>query len=742
MSGDRVSVGGRSFAIDRDRVGVPHVRAGAADDAWCGLGYAAAEDRLWQLEFDRRRAAGTWAAVVGRSGLAADRLARRLRLGDAARDDLAAMDPTTASSFAAYAEGVNAFVERHGLPEEHTAAGVDWTPWRPEHSVAAFKVRHVVMGVWQYKVARATLLARSGLAAFDAVDPRPRPGMRVTVPADGRLPDDGAREALLETARADVEAAAGHLGFLSEVEAGSNAWVVGPGRSATGAPILANDSHRALDVPNVYWQAHVSCDDFTVSGATFPGLPGFPHFGHNGRVGWAITNAAADAQDLYVEEFRAADGDGLELRTAGGWVPVEPREEVIEVRDGDPVVESCWRTSHGPVVHGDPRTGHALSLRWTATDEPCRQFGVLGDMLRADGVEPLLESQRSWVDPVNNLLVADVDGHIGYQLRGALPLRGSTAATQLPVPGWDPAHAWTGRVAPEAMPRTVDPPGQLIVSANNTVSADAEPVVSHALNDAYRAERIHELADGGGHRPADLVAWQGDTVSVAARRWADLLADRGPWSGDAERARAAVAAGRGDLRADGASAVLHACFRRELLAALLADRLGPDAARALLASPLPGVPVLLRRWFAELTWPERPGARLPAQDLDDELLGRCLAAAWAAAHEDGDPVWSEVHRTAARHPLHPVVGTRFDPPSAGIGGDNETVQAAAYEWLVGSPFAITNLSVYRQVLDLADLTASGWVVPGGVSGRPGHPHAHDQLGPWSRHELLPMHPDT
>jgi penicillin amidase len=718
--------------ITRDAHGIASVVAGSEDEAWFELGRACAEDRPWQLEHDRRRALGRLAEVLGAPALPADRLARRLRLGDAADRDVAAMDPRTLATFEQYAAGVNAYVAEHGTPAEFDHAGIGWTGWTPRDSVLAFKIRHVLMGVWQYKIARAVLRAKAGAGAAAKLDPRPLPGMRVTVPPLGRIPGDDPRAELLAQARADVEAAAEHLGFLAESEGGSNAWVLGPSRTASGKPLLANDSHRALEAPNTYWQARLSCPAFTVSGGTFPGIPGFPHFGHNGRVGWAITNAAGDAQDLYVEHFR-----GEQVRTPDGWEPAGVREERIQVRGGEDHVESCWLTPNGPVVHGDPRAGAALSLRWTATDGPCEQFGVLRRMLLAGSVRELLDAQDGWVDPLNNLVAADVDGHLGYLLRGQLPARESLAATQVPVPGWQREHRWRGRVPFAGMPRIEDPPEDLIVTANNTVTAAEQPFVSHALNDTYRVERIHELAAAAGPATAaDMRRWQGDTRSVAARRWAELLAERGPFTGAAEEARTLLVAGKGDLGPETVVGLVHACFRREVAQRVLDRELGAGTRAWLMKCGLPGMPVVLRRWFASLTWPL--DGVWPARALDDQLLAEALAAAWQRANEAGLRPWGEVHRTAARHPL----GAGFDPPPAGIGGDNETIQNGAYGWLPGSAFDITNLSVYRQVLDLADLDGSGWVVPGGASGRPGSAHYADQLDVWRRHDLVPMHPEV
>ena len=279
--------------------------------------------------------------------------------------------------------------------------------------MAAFLVRHVLMGQWQHKLANAVLLARIGPAAFARLETRPPLGSPLAVPPGGRLSAPVAR--LLDDALGDV---VGHLGFLAEVEPGSNAWAVSGRRTAHGGAVICNDSHRALDTPNVYWQCRVSCPDFDVTGATFPGLPGFPHFGFNGSVGWAITHADADSQDLYLERF-----SGDRYLTEDGWAPAELRQERIEVRGGSPVTVPAWATGHGPIVHGSPEAGIALALKWTGTYRANSGFECMFPMLTAGSVEEMCDAQDGWVDPVNNLVCADVAG----QHRLPVPGRGAGA---------------------------------------------------------------------------------------------------------------------------------------------------------------------------------------------------------------------------------------------------------------------------------------------------------------------------
>jgi penicillin amidase len=726
-----------SFQITRDAYGVPHVQAATQAEAWAGMGYASAQDRLFQMDYDRRRACGRWAETAGPAALAADVLARRLGLVAAAQRDVAAMSPATRAAFEAYAEGVNQAVAEGALP---LPGRYPVEPWQPWHSVAAFLVRHVLMGQWQHKLANAVLLARAGGDAFERLESRPVPGTPVAVPPDGRLTHPV--PALLQEALADVE---GHLGFMAEVEPGSNAWAVSGRRTTHGGAVICNDSHRALDTPNVYWQCRVTCPDFDVTGATFPGLPGFPHFANNGHVAWAITHGDADTQDLYLERF-----DGHRYLTPEGWQEAEVRDERIEVKDSAPVTVPVWVTRHGPVVHGDPEQGLALSLRWTGTHRANHGFECLLPMLTARDVTGLTAAQDRWVDPVNNLVCADTGGRIAYQCRGELPVRTSDAARRLPVPGWDDACEWTGTVPFEQLPAVTDPAAGFVMTANNAITGDSEPYISYTFSQPWRAERLRErLTEPGPFSLADLAGMQADTVSLAARGWGRLLAGLGPYGDpDAEAARALLAGFDGDLAAGSAEPLLYGCFTRALAEALYRPVLGGLTWSWVTAGTLAPTLSMVRRWLGHDTWqllgglvpPEADNAEQRTERRDRVLaaLPSALAAGWAAAAAAAgpDPVrwrWGDVHRAVQ---VHPLAGTFGSVP---MGGDADTVQAAGYGWRPGSPFTVTGLSVYRQVVDLAAPGQASFVIPGGASGDPASPHFADQLARWGVHQRIPMH---
>lgn len=765
MTDERLSVPDlhAPVTVHRDHFGVAHVSAMDEHDAWFGQGFVSAQDRLWQMEYDRRRAAGRWAEMAGRGAVEGDALARRLQLRAAAQADVAAMPPQTCAVFEAYAAGVNAYLAA-GLPLalEHSLTGTRPEPWEPWHSVATFKIRHVLMGTWGEKLARAQLLAKIGAEAYATLHGRPPAGSAVI------LPPGGAVGHLLETSLDDLRRSAASLGFLAESEGGSNSWAVAGSRTTTGHPVLCNDSHRFLDVPSVYWQVHVTCPSFSVIGATFPGLPGFPHFGHNGHVAWSITHTNGDYQDLYVESFRAADAtDATEYRTPEGWAPAERRVERIDVAGGAAVEIETWRTRHGPVVHGDPRSGWALALRYTAIDEPCRAFQVLRPMLLATTVVELHETQRLWVDPVNNLVSADTAGNIGYLTRGYLPLRSSEAHRQFPSPGWTGEHEWTGRVPFEALPQAINPPEGFIATANQAVIEGVEPYIGHEFSPPFRAERIVEVLTAGqsvpsrphpsglapgkpapGERltPEAVAALQGDTTSRAAQAWVRRLARSGPFESDAERARVMLAAWDGNLLPQSSAALLYGYFRRAVADALFAPLIGASAWRWLTETEVTTTHGMISRWIANIVY-ALDGPTTPDGRPWEDVLRPALTGAWrkAIAQDGQDPAqwrWEARHATAARHPLagrYPEHAGRLNPPRAAVGGDGDTIQAASYLWGERPDFPIVGLSVYRQVVDLGDIAHASYVIPGGVSGEPGSAHFADQLEHWRTHRRIPMH---
>jgi penicillin amidase len=725
--------------ITRDEWGIPHVRAGSARDAWFGQGWVQAEDRIGQLEYDRRRAYGRWAEVAGGGALGFDVFARRSGLAAAARREYAALPALARQVLDGFADGVSAWLtSAPARPPDLELAGLVPEPWRPWDCCAVFLVRHVVFANWQKKLWRgrlAALLGNEAVARIESSNTRAHP---LIVEPGALLRVGPADPGVLDDVLAAMAAAA-------EVAAGSNAWALHGSRTASGRPLLAGDPHRFVETPGVYAQCHLACDEFDAIGLSFVGVPGFPHFGHNDRVAWCVTNAQADYQDLYVERF--APGDPSRSEFEGGWRDVDARREVIEVRGADPVELDCFETHHGPVVFGDPATGIAIAMASTAIAEPSSGLAVLAPMLRARTVDELDDVMREWVDPVNNFVSADVDGRIAYRTVGRIPVR-SAANAWGPVPGWTGGHDWTGMVPYDELPRLVDPDVGAIVTANQRIVGPEYP---HYLGlDYSRADRACRVTERLEPLRAatvdDMAAIHRDRRSLGADVWVERLTRLEPADALERAALDELRTWDRVMDAGSAGAAVYAVVR-DATCRHVAHTPRLAALRAPFSDEPAGTyqPLELRLWIA------LPGLL----EADDPLLlrpGETWPDVLAAALADGvailraalgdDPRawrWGALHRSAPVHPLsgaHPEWGGRLDPPAVEMGGEWDTVFSTAHP--AGFGYGVTSASVARYVFDLADWDGSRWIVPAGVSGDPDSPHFADQRLRWAAGELIPM----
>jgi penicillin amidase len=478
------------------------------------------------MEYDRRRAYGRWAEYVGSNATEQDVVMRRFQIRAGVERDYEAVGVECREMLDAYAAGVNAFIESTDrLPVEYGMIGARPEPWQPWDCMAVFKVRHILMGVFEGKTWRAKLVKALGPEKAAELLKGYQPGHLVIVPP-GETFDGPALDGVEELSRG-LE----YVGWLGDgVDAGSNNWVLAGSRTASGKPLLAGDPHRALDTPNAYYQNHIACPEFDAIGMSFPGCPGFPHFGHNAHVAWCVTHAGADYQDLFLERLRANGGTEYEFK--GEWREAEVRREVIHVRGGEPVELNVTVTQHGPVIAENADGRNGIAFRYTATAEPNRGFECMLRMLEAGSADEIDESMREWVDPCNNFLFADVHGNIGYLNRGKVPLR-TMANAWLPVPGWTGEHEWQGYIPFEALARSRNPDTGYIVTANNRIVGEDFPYYI-ALDFApdYRARRILERVKGmSGASVDDMASVHAERVSILPRSSRRTRFARGPRNG-------------------------------------------------------------------------------------------------------------------------------------------------------------------------------------------------------------------
>ena len=724
----------------RDPEGAPHVRAASVHDAFVAQGFVHAQDRLWHMEYDRRRAFGRWAEDAGPPALAEDIRMRRLRLGPTARADYTHLNAEARAMLEAYAAGVNAFLATtSSLPIEFRILDRRPEPWAPWDSLAVLKVRHADMGAWRAKLWRARLLRHLGPARTAQLCPGTPPNPMLIVPP--AVEDRGpVVDGLTELAAG--EAALVPLSIPDQ--GGSNSWALAGHRTASGKPLVAGDPHRALEVPNVYYPNHLACPEFDAIGLSFPGVPGFSHFGHNQAVAWCVTHAMADYQDLYIERFDPSDPRRYEFR--GQWREAEFLREVIHVRGAAPVDTTVTITHHGPILLGEPASGHALALRYTATAEPNPTAEAFLPMLRARSADELEAAMRPWVDPANNLVFADVHGAIGYRTRGRVPVR-AMANAWLPVPGWDGAHEWQGMIPFEEMPALRNPDVGFIATANSRIAGPTYPhYLGLDVSPDFRTRRVVErLRPLARATVADMAAIHADRVSIPAGEILEILRGIAAPDPDAKVALERLLAWNGAMDRDGVAPTLYAVFREHLVRDLLSPILGPLATEAFAGPPWGGAAHVVRLRARLGEWIRSDDRRLlPAGGDWPTVIVRALTGAVAElrATLGPDPEawrWGRIHATQPRHPLsllRPELASRLDPPSVAIGGDGDTVQAAGFAAPTG--YGLTLTSVARYAFDLGDWEQSGWVVPLGVSGDPESRHYADQAAAWAEVRLLPM----
>ncbi|HLQ10992.1 MAG TPA: penicillin acylase family protein, partial [Ktedonobacteraceae bacterium] len=481
-----------------DRYGVPHIYAQNEDDLFYGQGYVHAQERLWQMELNRRIGSGRLCEVFGEIALEADRFTRRLGMHRAAA---AALDHLPAHSrriLDAYARGVNAYIEQnqHNLPVEFTILRYRPGPWLITDTIQWSKMMGWNLGGnWETEVVRARLVAKLGAERAARLEAGYDPQHPLIVPPG--VAYQGVNLGMLEQYE-QLKLLSG-FGMLS----GSNNWAVDGTMTTTGLPILCNDPHLGQVAPSIWYECHLAAGDIDVVGASFPGAPGIV-IGHNRRVAWGLTNAISDYQDLYIEKFHPEHPNQYEYM--GKWEEAQVIREEIRVKGAKtPVIEEVRVTRHGPILTTfTPRAqdtsssnGHQaqelpLALRWTGQDKH-NIVAAVQQMNRAANWEEFRQGLRDWDLPPQNVVYADVDGNIGYVMAGAIPIR-ARGQGLLPSPGWTGEYEWTSYIPFEELPQTYNPEQHFIVTANNRVVDDSYPyyITNEWLN-GYRAQRIRDL---------------------------------------------------------------------------------------------------------------------------------------------------------------------------------------------------------------------------------------------------------
>ncbi len=676
----------QSARIGRDRFGVPHIAAATWEDAIFLQGFVTAQDRMWQMDGIRRLAAGELSEVIGKSTLEVDKDARRLRMRRIAQEQTKRLSAADRAVMAAYARGVNFYLEqnRGKYPVEFAVLGYDPRPWTVEDCALA--------------------------------------GLQMYLNLTNSWRDDLNKNALLEDGdRPKIE-------FLfplrtgSEPQPGSNAWAIGGAHTASGKPILANDPHLEYGMPSTWYMVHLMAPGLNVTGVSLPGLP-CVIIGHNERIAWGVTNLHFDVQDVYRERLNPQNGQYM---FRGQMQQAKLENDVIAVKGEKPVPFQMWVTNHGPVLQQD--SNQLLSVKWTAAEPGGFEFPLL-EVDRASNWQEFTKAIERFTGPGQNFVYADVEGNIGYHATGKLPVRKNFAG-DVPVDGSSGDFEWDGFIPFNELPSFYNPASGLIVTANQNPFPASYPYrVSGGFASHYRSKQIRTLlAQRDGWKPDQILAVQKDvysgfahylaqqTVAAFDRRkpsaaeLADAVGVLRNWDGQMDK----------DLAAPMLTEMLYLQIRQSL-----AERAAPKKGGLYSSQMAPAVVERILR--------ERPAGWF--RDYDEMLMDRLSAAIAEGAKTQGSSVprwhWGAQNQLKIAHPVLsqlPLIGSYFNIGPVPMSGSSTTVKQTTRR--LGPSM--------RMIVDLSNLDGSFQNITIGESGQALSSHYKDEWASYYVGNSLPM----
>jgi penicillin G amidase len=753
----------KDVIVERDQWGVPHIRASSVEDMAEAQGYVMAQDRLWQMDLLRRVVRGQLSEILGPATINIDKQFRTLGFGRAAERDYGLVDPATRGIFEAYARGVNRFIEQHSgeLPIEFTLLKYKPSPWTPTDTlVISGYMYETLTDTWEEEIDRAKVTERVGADRARELF-SPDAAMDHYVVGDPNIANDGSQRTHLDLdgdddddddddmepdgvlkAKADAAIAPNGaaqpesapdlttalansvVGYIRDSQneirhsLGSNNWVVSGNHTATGKPLLANDTHLELSIPPIWYEIHLTAPGWNVKGLTLPGAP-LVVIGHNDHIAWGFTNDGADVQDLYLETFNPANADEYSVNKK--WVKAQTIDEVIKVKDRPDEHLPIVITRHGPIVRRED--GKSYALRWTAT-EPGGLFNVYNWLGKAENWDEFRSLIKKVWGPGQNAVYADTQGNIGYVMSARVPIR-KKGHGEVPVPGDTDDYEWTGYIPFDQLPQAFNPENGLIATANaRVVGPSYKTYLTDRWEEPYRTARIYDLLlDKHDLRPTDMLKVETDTYSYPHVFLADQLISAAktvtPQDDRTKKLIEGLKDWNGIADADSSEVSFLVQFRREALKLLLEPYLGADTN--------------LYRWrsmtFLQKALTDRSSKWLPVSYKSyDALLIAAADRTVAKLADDSksarieDWQWKNFNALDMLHPigregmLKKMLSISGKPQS----GTNYSVRAATPH----------HGPAMRFVANTADWDQSILLIPAGQSGQPGSSHYSDQFDYW------------
>lgn len=748
---------GASVEIIRDSNHIPHIFASSDQDAFFGLGFAHAQDRMWQMEYSRRFGQGRLAEIVGVQALQSDKFMRTLGLYGSAKEAWNSLSVVTQNNLSAYSAGINAWLKSQTvLPIEFILLGVSPESWKPEDSLLQVKLMALDLGqnfsselIFDLLIKELGLEKAVQLMSGYSVDDI------TTREASQKL------EALMLKQLISVENQIRGRKAGSSDSIGSNAWVISGKHSDSGMPILAADPHLLNQIPSVWYLAEIQGNEIHVTGATVPGVP-FVIIGRNSKIAWGETNLTADVQDLFVERINPLNDNEYELN--GNWLEMDIQIERINVKTNfpaflnDPIPSLEWpvrRTRHGPLISDVlGQYGYPVALQWTALDSNDTTMESLRRINYATDWHTFKSSISMHIAPALNYIYADITGNIAYKAAGKIPVR-RDGSGKLPVPGWNELFDWDGYIPFDILPSTLNPVSGVIINSNNKVHGPDYPyVISNNWSPPYRADRIAQLINSLTRNKkisaADFSNLQGDTFSLQTKRPIKFLKHLQPSTEKQAQALELIAAWDGNVTKASEAAAIYQSWLRNFNRRIIADDLRGGVLHEKRGDLLQDFVDQLHPVFIDnLLDPSRQDHVHWCDQNHTDILESCAALALIALDDaiselerfaGANAAWGDVHKAHYRHNIFSniqLLDVIFDRNIASS-GDGFTVNVAGWSYSKDKGYRQVIGPTYRQVIDLGNWDRSGFINNTGQSGNILSKHYDDFIELHGHMKLLPM----
>ncbi|WP_337884510.1 penicillin acylase family protein [Fischerella thermalis] len=756
--------------VQRDQLGIPHIYAQNTHDLFMAQGYIHAQDRFWQMDVWRHIGSGRLAEMFGQSQLNTDKFLRTLGWARVAQTEIQQMDTETKNILQAYADGINTYLAHHqdsGLSLEYTVLKLlnpnyKPEPWQLLHTLTWGKVMSYDLGDnLDTEIERSILLKTLTSQQVDQLIP-PYPADHPLVVGstgkavflDREVRRTGGRESLI-LSFPHLSLALGRGDGI-----GSNNWVISGKRTATGKPILANDPHLGVQMPSIWYEVGLHClpktavCPYDVAGFSFPGMAGVI-VGHNDRISWGVTNLEADVMDLFIEKINPNNPNQYEVN--GKWVDMELLTENIQVADSQSVTQTVRYTRHGPIISDtfaplknfhqtagiNLPANYALALRWTAL-EPSTLASAIIKINLSQNWQEFRAGVRDFDVPAQNFVYADIDGNIGYQMPGKIPVRRSGDG-RYPIPGWTDDFEWQEYIPFEKLPTVFNPESGYIVTANNAVIGKDYPyLISSEWDYGFRAQRIVEMiaAKNNSITIADVEKMQADNKNLIAENIVPILLKIPLANSRLEKIQRLLVNWDFQQNSDSTAGAIFAVFWKHLLAETFADQL-----------PQGYLPTGSSRWFAvirELV--KQPNSdwwdnyKTPVVENRDQIFQQAFAQAVDELERSLSKNvsrwrWGNLHtvtfrnQTLGKSGIAPIEALFNRGPFPSAGGSS-IVNATG--WNAAKDYTVVSLPSMRMIVDLANWDNSVAIQTTGQSGHAFHRHYDDMIQPWRHFKYHPM----